>query len=292
MAASLLAHVAEGATSPWSFQLHLDVTAFCVALIGIYFLLLRAFRGRLPTGKAAATRRQILWWLLGVLSIYIASGWPLDTLADDYLFSAHMFQHMIYVFVAAPLLLLGFPSWLLRIASRRRLPAMVLRLYSRPWFALAYFNFMIVFIHWPPVVNEQVASEPFHFFIHAMILTAGVAMWWPVITPLPELSRLSAPAKMLYLFIQSIIPTVPASFLTFGSHPLYQAYVDAPRYFGIGPGTDQMIAGLTMKLLGGLLLWIVIAVLFFRWYQREEQGTAQLSWDDFEQELEAWDMRK
>src|SRR5919202_1920790 len=106
MAASLLAHVAEGATSPWSFQLHPDVTAFCIALIGIYFLLLRGFRGRLPTGKAAATRRQVLWWLLGVLSIYIASGWPLDTLADDYLFSAHMVQHMIYVFPAAPLLLL------------------------------------------------------------------------------------------------------------------------------------------------------------------------------------------
>jgi putative membrane protein len=194
--------------------------------------------------------------------------------------------------VAAPLLLLGLPRWLLRIPLERPAIARVAKVVTRPWFGLAYFNFMIVFIHWPPVVDLQLRSEPSHLFIHGLILTAGLAMWWPVVSPLPELSSLSEPAKMLYLFLQSVIPTIPASFLTFGGHPLYQVYTTLPRYFGISARTDQMIAGLTMKLLGGLLLWGVIAAIFFRWYEREEHREETISWDEFERELQAWNMRK
>jgi len=48
-----------------------------------------------------------------------------------------------------------------------------------------------------------------------------------------------------------------------------------------------------MKLGGGLLLWSVIAFLFFRWSGAEEgEGEPELSWDDFERELQAWDMRR
>ena len=44
---------------------------------------------------------------------------------------------------------------------------------------------------------------------------------------------------MLYLFAQSIVPTVPASFLTFGSEPLYRAYEAFTRPFGISALTGS-----------------------------------------------------
>jgi len=75
---------------------------------------------------------------------------------------------------------------------------------------------------------------------------------------------------MLYLFLQTIIPTVPASFLTFGNTPLYRIYETFPRLWGVGALTDQQVAGLIMKIAGGFYLWTVIAVIFFRWYEREE----------------------
>jgi putative membrane protein len=87
---------------------------------------------------------------------------------------------------------------------------------------------------------------------------------------------LSLPGRMLYLFLQSIIPTVPASFLTFGSSAMYPFYEHAPRIWGWSAVTDQRIAGLIMKLVGGLILWGVIAVLFFKWYAVEQQG----GWDE------------
>jgi hypothetical protein len=63
--------------------------------------------------------------------------------------------------------------------------------------------------------------------------------------------------------------------------------------WGIDAVTDQRIAGLIMKLGGGLLLWSVIAYMFFKWNAREEaQRSEEVTWEDFERELEVWDMRK
>jgi putative membrane protein len=101
------------------------------------------------------------------------------------------------------------------------------------------------------------------------------------------------PGKMLFLLGQSFLPTVPASFLTFATTPIYDFYARAPRLWGISAVTDQMIAGLTMKIGGGLILWSVIALLFFRWYAKEQTPQADvIGWEDFERELEVWDLRK
>jgi putative membrane protein len=83
--------------------------------------------------------------------------------------------------------------------------------------------------------------------------------------------KLSYPARMFYLFLQSLVPTVPASFLTFGHTVLYHVYDRAPETFGIHPMTDQRAAGLIMKLVGGFLLWTVIAWYFFKWSNIEER---------------------
>ena len=60
---------------------------------------------------------------------------------------------------------------------------------------------------------------------------------------------------MMYLFAQSLAPTIPASFLTFGHTLLYPVYGTFPRIWGISALNDQLIAGLLMKLVGGLILW-------------------------------------
>ena len=51
-------------------------------------------------------------------------------------------------------------------------------------------------------------------------------------------------------------------------------YGTFPRIWGIGALTDQLVAGLIMKLVGGLILWGVIAAIFFRWYRQERHDGA------------------
>ena len=63
-------------------------------------------------------------------------------------------------------------------------------------------------------------------------------------SPLVELPALAPPTQMLYLFVQSIAPTIPASFLTFGHTLLYPVYGTFPRIWGMSALTDQLVAGL------------------------------------------------
>jgi putative membrane protein len=248
---------------------------------------------RVPPGARPASTGQKIAFFLGVFALWAGEEWPLHELAEDYLFSAHMVQHLLFVFVGPPLLLVGTPMWLLRALVGRGTRFKVIRFLTRPIPALLLFNGAIAAMHWSVVVNLQVDSATFHVGFHAVLITTALLMWSVVVAPLPELRRLPEPGRMLYLFLQSVVPTVPASFLTFSSGVLYSAYAAAPRIWGIDAVADQRIAGLIMKLGGGLLLWSVIAYMFFKWNAREEaQRPEEVTWEDFERELEVWDMRK
>src|SRR5271168_1228166 len=88
----------------WEFSP--SVVVGCVLLLAVYFY---ANRFKID-GKA-------LVYTSGVLVLFLALCSPIDTLGDDYLFSAHMLQHMMLGTIAPPLLIAGLPasfvqSWL------------------------------------------------------------------------------------------------------------------------------------------------------------------------------------
>lgn len=269
------------------FHVHLDVLLVVAALEGAYLWAIHRLGPRvLPAGEPAASRRQVVWFTAGALTILIASEWPIHDLSEQYLFSVHMVQHTLVSLVAPPMLLLGMPSWLLRRLLSPRPVYAVLRQLTRPFIALVLFNGVIVLTHWPVLVNAMLENHALHLVGHILLFGSATLMWWPVVSPLPEMPTLSYPGRMLYLFLQSIVPTVPASFLTFGSKPLYAFYEQVPRIWGWSAITDQTIAGLIMKLVGGFILWSVIVVVFFKWYLVEQgEGWDELQWRDVEREI-------
>jgi putative membrane protein len=165
--------------------------------------------------------------------------------------------------------------------------AVVFRFLTRPVVALVLFNGLLLFTHWPEVVAAAVGSEWIHFGLHVVLFSSAIVMWWPVLSPLPEMPALAPPAQMLYLFLQSLAPTIPASFLTFGHTLLYPVYATFPRVWGLSALDDQLIAGLIMKLLGGLILWGFITVIFFNWYARERDGWDALALRNVERDVRA-----
>lgn len=273
---------------------HPDVWLLVVALVGGYlFALVRLAPTRAPKDEPPVTRSQAAAFLVGVATLWLGADWPMHELSEDYLFSAHMVQHMLFSLVAPPLLLAGTPRWLLRTLLAPPWLMRAVRFVTRPLVALIFFNGVIVITHWPVLVDLSLRSELVHLAAHTVLVTSALAMWWPVVGPLPELPSLPEPAKMFYLFLQSVVPTVPASFLTFASTPIYSFYAAAPRLWGISAVTDQRVGGLIMKIVGGALLWAVIAVIFFRWSAKEQrQEVETVSWHEFEHELDAWNLRK
>lgn len=263
---------------------HPDAWLLVAVIVATYVYGLRRVGPRhVSPGDPPASRGQLIAFGLGVLALLISADWPIHDLGERSLFTAHMLQHLLLTLVAPPLLLLGTPGWMLRWLLRPRWLLSLVRALSKPLVALVLFNLVIALIHWPAFVSLYLREPLVHLATHAALVGTALLMWMPVLSPIVEIARLSYPLQMLYLFAQSIVPTVPASFLTFGSEPLYRIYEELPRLWGISALTDQRVAGLTMKLLGGLILWGVITILFFRWAKQEEEGVDDLGWRDVEE---------
>jgi putative membrane protein len=257
-----------------AWQPHPEVWLLVAVIAVGYALAMTRLGPRLAIpGTPVVTRFQVASFSAGLLAMWVASDWPIHDIAEKYLFSVHMLQHVTYSIVAAPLFLIGTPTWFARwLLSPRWLLATV-RYLSRLIPATLVFNIVIVVTHTPIVVNAALEHAPLHFAIHALILVSSLIVWMPLLSPLPEVPRLQPLARMLFLFLQSVVPTIPASFLTFGATPLYTFYDHVPRLFGISALTDMQIAGVVMKIGVGLTIWVIIAILFFRWYSAEEIGT-------------------
>lgn len=260
-----------------AWQAQPDVWLVVAALaIGYWVAVVRLGPRLVSPVEPIVTRLQVVSFSLGVFAVWLASDWPIHAVAEQMNYSVHMVQHLIFSMVAAPLILLGTPAWLLRWilgAPSRRF--VVVRWLARFVPALIIFNLVLVITHWPAIVNAGLGSVWIHFGLHAILFLSSLIVWLPVFSPLPEIPRLGDPLRLLYLFAQSILPIVPASFLTYGATPLYRFYVGQPHLWGISTIGDQQIAGLIMKIAAGIILWFLIAVLFFRW-AADEQKPSQL----------------
>src|SRR5207248_9168690 len=138
--------------------------------------------------EPVVTRRQVGCFVAGLGAIFVASDWPVHDLAEGYLYSVHMVQHMLITLVAAPLLLLGTPAWL----AHRLLPGRLVRVVrqaARPGPNLFQFNAILVLSHWPFCVNATLRNHPLHSVAHALPLPPALLTSLLMPSPLPEVPR-------------------------------------------------------------------------------------------------------
>lgn len=257
----------------WPFQP--EVILPLLLLEGVYLYAVSELRPRI-SDAGRVSRRQLALFSSGMLVLYLATGSIVDHLADNFLLSAHVVELVMITLVAAPLLISGTPGWLVDYALRSAGVARFARLVTHPLVGLAAYNGVLLITHLPFFYDWALRNEGPHLLMHAMWFVAGVLMWWSILSPTSQLPRLSYPLQMGYLFLQSLVPAVLASFITFADSVVYPFYEAAPRIWGLSPIEDQQIAGGLMKLFGSLILWSFLVVVFFRWYAQEraqEQGS-------------------
>lgn len=277
----------HSASAPYEFQwtLNFGVILLCLALAGGYLYAVTRLRP-MVSDAGRVRRRQVALFLSGVLAVYLVAGTPVHVLSERYLLSVHMFQHTVFVLVAAPLLLAGIPAWMWQALLRQPRVMPVARRLTNPLLAFGLVNAVLVISHLPGTVDYALNHHWFHLLVHVALVASALLMWWPVLSPVPELPRLSAPLQMAYLFLQSLLPTVIASFVTFADGVVYSFYAQAPRTWGLSPVEDQQLGGGIMKVMGSLILWSFIAVAFFQWYAREQRESQEPHWREVEEELD------
>jgi putative membrane protein len=257
----------------WRWSVH-PSTAIGIAALGVLYL----WAERALNRRASVAQRS--FFLSGLLVMFASLNGPIHDLSDDYLFSAHMVQHLLLTLAMPPLLLAGTPGWMLRPLLAGKTIRSCVGFFTRATIAFATFNVVIAAWHLPVLYNIAMAHHSIHIVEHLMFMVAAVLMWWPLLSQLPEFPRLAYPGQMLYSFLMSIPMSIIAVYIAMSDHVLYPAYAAAPRVLPLSPLEDQLLGGLIMWIPGGLIFMIIMSVIFFKWNARGEDSTAgaQVDW--------------
>ena len=251
---------------PWQrWDWHPSVVIGLALLGGLYVYL----------GGLAAPRRRVTAFGASLVVLGVALNGPLHNLSDGYLFSAHMVQHLALTLVFPPLLLYGTPAWVVRPLLG---PAWVLRSArraTRPLAAGALFSAPITLWHVPQFYESALEHHPLHIVQHLVFIATAVIMWWPILSPVPELPRASYPTQLIYLFALGLPMSLAGALITLSEQVLYPFYAGAPRVWGLAPLADQQLGGLLMWVVGTIYLWVAASVVWFRWAAREESADVE-----------------
>lgn len=250
----------------WRYTPFLGVWAVTGALIGAYVIAHRR-AGR------ALDRRHARSWIAGAVAIFAVSEWPLGQLGAGYLATVGIGRYVVFTFVAAPLLIAGTPTWLLdRWLPLDRRRGKVMAALTRWPVALVIFNVVLIGTHLPVTIDGLKTTQLGSFTLDALHLAAAIVWWWPAIRTEPARNAIAEPARSFYLFMTSVLMFVPAAFLTFSPLPLYGVYELAPPlWLSFDPVGDQQAAGVMMNVVGGFVLWGIIATRFLRWAARQQR---------------------
>ena len=245
--------------------------------------------------RVVATPAGQLLFYGGLAIVAFALMSPLDVLAQ-WLFSAHMIQHLLLLVGAPPLLVASAPLDPLRRALPERLctllvtgaaplakfalPRSIARLVMSPWGATIVFAGTTWFWHAPGPYDLTLSNLFVHALEHAMFLAAGL-LWWSRIISCPPLhaplstATAAMPATMVFLFAAVAQNVILAMVIGFAAHPLYGPYVAlVDRPGGLSALADQELGASFMWTIGDLPFSIALARLVYLWMSslEEEEG--------------------
>ncbi len=240
--------------------------SLCLAII--YTLTTTVLRSRIAPQAAYPSIRASLFYGSLIL-LYLTEGSPLHDLSEVYLFSTHMIQHMLLTYAVAPLMLAGMPPWLLKpLVLNRWLKPIVKRL-TKPIVALLLFTFSINLWHFPAIYEMQLKSNLIHHSQHVYFIMVAIIMWWPVMSCLKELPRLSYGMQSIYLFLLPVGQFLVSAILALAPEAIYQTYINAPRIYNLSPHDDQVLGGVIMKISGFLAFGIPLHTSPFKMVRRK-----------------------
>lgn len=253
-----MSSVARAALASWSVPFW--------ATLGLLLAALLYVRGRKRLHSSALPNWRLACFLAGLESFWIAIASPLDPLGN-FLFTAHMTQHLLMMLVAPPLILLGAPQNPLLLGLPRAMardalgPFLTWRplkrcghIVSHPVFCWFVATLALLVWHIPAAYDLALISPGWHDLEHVCLFGASILFWWPVVQPWPSAPRWPRWVIPVYLLCGDLVTTALAGVLCFSDRLLYPAYAAVPRLFGMSPLSDQIAAGAIMWVFGSFIL--------------------------------------
>ena len=197
----------------------------------------------------------------GLVILMLADVPPISTIADE-LVVAHMAQHLLIADLAGLLIALGLTGPILQPLLATSALGW-LRAMGNPIVALPFWALNLYVWHLSALYQGVLTSPLLHFAQHACFFSFGLAMWLPLVGPLPKPSWFGDGAKLLYIVVVRMLEAVLANVLIWSGAVLYPDYAPGEAEWGISPLADQGAAGNLMMIWTGvvtlgLFTWLFI----------------------------------
>ncbi len=223
---------------------------------------------RLPHAERPS-QLQVGWFIGAIVAIVVALASPLHDLGEKYLFTAHMAQHLLMTLVMPPLLLASLTPGMVRPllsapgAMRLALAA------TRPFPAFVACNLVFAVAHLPTLYDLTLRNHNVHVLEHVLFMTTAIVLWWPLLSPLPEVPRVNHALQLLYIFLQVLPGSLIGGLITNTDRPIYPFYAAARRIVDLDPVQDQQLGAIVMWVGGGTFWLIAFTVVFFVWAAKD-----------------------
>lgn len=259
--------------SPLWWDLHIDALIPELLLLFGYLVVIGPVRERYWP-DCSVSRREVLSFLSAWVILFLTEHSPLHVLSEDYSFTAHMVQHLLFMLVIPPLLIAGTPAWIIqKLILRYSIGLGVMRTLTNPAVAFVAFNMVLVLWHIPEMYDLAVSIHNMHLLEHVTLLVGGILGWWPFQSKVAELPRLGYGLQMLYLFVMSVPMGFLGAIITFADNPIYVSYGGVEAVLGMSQILDQQVGGLLMKSVAGVAFVTLLGIVFFAWAREEEKST-------------------
>ena len=248
----------------------IDIVAplLLVAVAGGYARRAATLAGR---GTPVALWRQ-LSFAAGLLLLLVADLPPLATVAEE-IVVAHMAQHLLIADLVGLLVALGLTGPLLQPLLARR-PFSWLRVLGNPLVALPLWGLNLYLWHLSALYEGVLTSPVLHLAQHVGFFTFGLAMWLPLVGPLPKPAWFNDGAKLGYIVVVRLLEAVLANVLIWSGTVLYPDYAPGEAEWNISPLADQGAAGNLMMIWTGTVTLGLFTWLFFRAANRSTETQA------------------
>lgn len=238
-----------------------------------YLMLAGPLRPRLAAGEPFPWGNAFLF-MLGLVVAYLTVASPLDQLGEDFLFSAHMVQHMLLMYLAPPLLLLGLPSWMADAVLAWRPLRAAWRCLVHPVVAGVSLTVLYTAWHVPTLYELALRDKLYHVIEHWCMFLPALWMWWAFVSPSKILPPITYGARLVFIFLLLIGQLPVFAFLTLSDIALYPTYQFAPRIVDLNALEDQILGGLIMKVTNMVVTLVMAGLTFYLWYRHDTEDAA------------------